>query len=72
MLIAIAIAVASCNGEQEAGGEPDDATGPGASSLDVEQPKPGGTLRVAVVKDHSTFDPQVVVAIPDCCGPPAD
>lgn len=29
------------------------------------QPKRGGTLRVAMVRDHSTFDPPVVLAVPD-------
>ncbi len=65
LLIAIVMAVASCGGEQASGGVPEAATGPGAISLDSEQPKRGGTLRVAVVKDHSTFDPQVVLTIPD-------
>ena len=55
----------SCGGE-EATAEPGQALAPaGAPSPDSVQPKRGGTLRVAVVKDHSTFDPPVVVAVPD-------
>ena len=61
----LAVLSGGCGGE-EAAPESDQVLAPaGAPSADLVQPKRGGTLRVAVVKDHSTFDPPVVVAVPD-------
>ena len=67
LLIAIlmTVAAASCGEGNESGGEPEDAAGSAVISVDAEQPRRGGTLRVAVVKGHSTFDPPVVLTIPD-------
>ena len=61
----LAVLSGGCGGE-EAAPESDQVLAPaGAPSADLVQPKRGGTLRVAVVKDHSTFDPPIVVAVPD-------
>jgi peptide/nickel transport system substrate-binding protein len=60
LLFLLAVVAPGCGGDK-----PGDATAPSGISLDAEQPKRGGTLRVAVVKDHTTFDPPVVLAISD-------
>ncbi len=51
--------VAGCGGEEPAPSEF------GSAVPTDSEPKRDGTLRVAIVKDHSTFDPPVVVAVPD-------
>ena len=64
-LLAMALLAWGCAGETAAPG-PGQALAPaGAPSPDSVQPKRGGTLRVAVVRDHSTFDPPIVLAVPD-------
>ena len=55
----LGLLVAGCGGQETDTSEPDSAA-PAES-----EPKRGGTLRVAVVKDHSTFDPPVVLAVLD-------
>ena len=66
LLIIIALLSWGCSGGEEAAPGPGQTLTPtGAPSPDSVQPKRGGTLRVAVVKDHSTFDPPIVLAVPD-------
>ena len=47
------------------GGDEADTSESTSVAITEAQPKHGGTLRVAVVMDHSTFDPPVVAAIAD-------
>ena len=47
------------------GGDGADTSEPTSVATPEAQPKRGGTLRVAVVKDHSSFDPTVVLAVLD-------
>ena len=65
-LLAAALLALGCSGGEEATPGPGQALEPaGTPSPDSVLPKRGGTLRVAVVKDHSTFDPPIVLAVPD-------
>ena len=69
-LIIAACLVTAVLGLACSGGEGDPEPGQGlalagAPSAGSEQPESGGTLRVAVVKAHSTFDPHVVNDNPD-------
>ena len=66
VLLVATLLTLDCGGEEETTREPAAVAAPTeAQPPDSGQPKPGGTLRVAVVRDHSTFDPPVVVAVPD-------
>ncbi len=61
----LAVLSGGCGGE-EAASEPGQALAPaGAPSDDSVEPKRGGTLRVAVVKAHTSFDPHIVNDNPD-------
>ena len=66
VLLVATLLTLGCGGGEEATPDPAAVAAPTeAQPPDSEQPKRGGTLRVAVVRDHSTFDPPVVVAVPD-------
>ena len=57
-LLVVVLLASACGGEGDTHESP--------SPVPAEtQPKRGGSLRVAMVRDHSTFDPPVVVAVPD-------
>ena len=57
--------LAACGGEEAAPGLGQALEPAGAQSPDSAQPKRGGTLRVALVKAHTTFDPHIVNDNPD-------
>ena len=59
LLVVGAALTAGCSGDEAEEAE----SAPDAPA--EAQPKRGGTLRVAVVRDHSTFDPPIVLAVPD-------
>ena len=66
LLIIIALLAWGCSGSEQAAPGPGQTLTPtGAPSPDSVQPKRGGTLRVAVVKAHSIFDPHIVNDNPD-------
>jgi len=66
VMLAATLLTAVCGGEEETTRGPAAVAAPTeAQPPDSGQPKRGGTLRVAVVRDHSTFDPPIVVAVPD-------
>ena len=59
LLVVGAALTAGCSGDEAEEAE----SAPDAPA--EAQPKHGGTLRVAVVRGHSTFDPPIVLAVPD-------
>ena len=63
--LATALLVWGCGGEEAAPEPGQSLAQTGAPSPDLVQPKRGGTLRVAVVKAHTTFDPHIVNDNPD-------
>ena len=66
LLIFVALLAWGCSGGEEAAPGPGQTLTPtGEPSPQSVRPKQGGTLQVAVVKDHSTFDPPIVLAVPD-------
>ena len=66
MLLGTALLAWGCSGGEEAAPEPGQALAPAAAQSPASvEPKRGGTLRVAVVKAHSTFDPPIVNDNPD-------
>jgi len=66
LLLVIAILAWGCSGGEEATQGSGQALAPaGTPTPDSVPPKRGGTLRVAVVKDHSSFDPPVLSTVAD-------
>ena len=64
--LTLSVLGSSCGGDGEAGGVATiTPVSTGSPPPFSEQPKRGGTLRVAVVRDHSTFDPTKALATPD-------
>ena len=66
LLLFTTLLTLGCVGEEETSPDPIATTAQAqAEPPDSGRPKSGGALRVALVRDHATFDPPVVVPIPD-------